>query len=229
MSRLTIRYKHMFDAILWDFGGVFTSSPFDNFNVYERAHSLPVDFIRSVNATNPDSNAWAMFEASQISMQTFDTAFANESQTLGHRVPGADVLALLSGAVRPAMVNALLACKQRFKVACLTNNVKWGKGPTMSTDAPRIAEVEQVMSHFDLVMQSSVEGMRKPQPEFYKLACERLAVPPERIVYLDDLGINLKPARALGMTTIKVVSESQALNDLEQLLGLNLRTPSTET
>ena len=218
----------MFDAVLWDFGGVLTGSPFDNFNVYEQRHALPVDFIRRVNATNPDTNAWAKFESSEISIQVFDQAFARESESLGHRIPGADVLALLSGAVRPTMVDALLRCKQRFKVACLTNNVKWGSGPTMSTDAARAAEVEKVMSYFDVVIQSSIEGMRKPQTAIYALACERLGVPAERIVYLDDLGINLKPARALGMTTIKVVNESQALDDLEKVLGIGLTKPNTD-
>ena len=210
----------MFEVVLWDFGGVLTSSPFDNFAEYERNHSLPPNFIRGVNATNPDANAWAQFEASQISLDEFDEAFATESESLGHRVPGADVLALLSGSVRPNMVAALLRCKQDYTVACLTNNVKWGKGSTMSTDVARAAEIKAVMSHFDLVIQSSVEGMRKPQPAFYQLACERLDVAACRVVYLDDLGINLKPARALGMTTIKVVSEAQALADLGKTLGL---------
>lgn len=208
-----------FSVVLWDFGGVLTTSPFDNFNSYERDHGLPKDFIRSVNATNPNHNALAKFESSQISVDEFDQTFADESAALGHRIDGKAVLALLSGAVRPRMVNALHYCKRFYRVACLTNNVKWGRGSSMAVDDQRAADVKAVMGCFDLVIESSVEGLRKPQPALYELACERLATPPGQIVYLDDLGINLKPASAMGMTTIKVVTERQALDDLGTTLG----------
>lgn len=211
----------MIDAILWDFGGVLTTSPFEAFNRYESDNGLPVDFIRTINATNPETNAWARFESSQISIEEFDVEFAAESIAAGHRVPGKAVIGLLSGDVRPRMVRALELCKQHFKVACITNNVKSGKGPGMASDNERAAAVRQVMDRFDLVVESSIEGIRKPNPEIYKLTCERLDVDPSRSVFLDDLGVNLKPARALGMQTVKVVSEDQAIRELTDITGLD--------
>lgn len=208
-------------AVLWDFGGVITSSPFEAFKRYETEHGLPTDFIRGINATNPDTNAWAQFEASKVSIEEFDQLFLKESTAAGHPVPGKDVIKLLAGDVRPRMVKVLERCKQDYKISCLTNNVRSGQGPGMSRTPENAAAVQQAMSLFDHVLESSREGMRKPQPEFYLLACERMGVAPSAVVYLDDLGINLKPARKLGMTTIKVLSEDQAINDLSATLGID--------
>jgi putative hydrolase of the HAD superfamily len=205
-------------AVFWDFGGVILSSPFDAFNEYERAHDLPVDFIRSVNATDPETNAWAQIERREIDVSTFDQLFADESARLGHRVPGGDVLAMLSGTVRPAMVAALdRVTEAGYVTACLTNNVR---NPDPRSSRP---EVDAVMERFTHVVESSKVGCRKPEVRFYELACDVTGVPPAACVFLDDLGINLKPARAMGMTTIKVLSAEQAIADLEQVLGLNLR------
>jgi putative hydrolase of the HAD superfamily len=212
----------MIEAILWDFGGVLTTSPFEAFNRYERERGLPLDFIRRVNATNPERNAWAMFESSQIDLDAFDGRFADESATLGHRVPGREVIALLSGDVRPRMVEVLRACKRHYRVACITNNVRSGHGPGMAADSERAQRVADVMTLFDLVVESSREGVRKPDPRIYTMTCERLGVEPGRAVFLDDLGINLKPAKALGMHTIKVLDEAQAIRDLAALTGLAL-------
>jgi len=211
-----------FQAVLWDFGGVITSSPFEAFNRYEAERGLPPDFIRRINATNPDTNAWAQFEANRIDIETFDRLFLAESTAAGHPIPGREVIALLAGDVRPRMVQVLHRVKRDFKIACLTNNVRAGQGPGMSRSEANAARVREAMALFEHVLESSREGMRKPQPEFYLLACERLGVDPARVVYLDDLGINLKPARALGMTTIKVVSEAQAIRDLGSTLSIEL-------
>ncbi len=212
----------MIEAVLWDFGGVLTTSPFEAFNRYEAERGLPVDFIRGINATNPESNAWAQFESSRLTLDGFDAAFAAESEAAGHRIPGREVVALLSGDLRPRMVDLLRHCKEHFAVACITNNVKSGEGPGMARDSVRAGAVQAVMDLFDLVVESSVEGIRKPDPRIYQITCERLGVDPARAVFLDDLGINLKPAAALGMQTIKVVSESQAIEDLYRLTGLTL-------
>jgi putative hydrolase of the HAD superfamily len=209
-------------AVLWDFGGVITSSPFDAFNRFEREHGIPRNFIRTVNATDPDTNAWARFERSQISVEEFDRMFENEGRALGHAVRGRDVLQLLGGDLRPRMVEALKRCSRVFKTACLTNNVRSGQGPGMMRDNARAKPMQNVMDLFDLVIESSREGIRKPSPAFYQLACERLAIEPAEAVFLDDLGVNLKPARAMGMFTIKVVSEDQALEDLAEVTGLEL-------
>jgi putative hydrolase of the HAD superfamily len=212
----------MLQAILWDFGGVFTTSPFEAFNRYEAANGLPADFIRGINATNPDSNAWAKFESSEITAHQFDLAFETESRAAGHPIPGRVVIEMLSGNLRPRMVTALARCKERFKVACITNNVKAGEGASMSRTTEKAAQLQQVFAMFDLVVESSKEGVRKPDPRIYRIACERLGVAPEHALFLDDLGINLKPAKALGMRTIKVVSEAQALTDLESVTGITL-------
>lgn len=211
----------MIKAILWDFGGVFTTSPFEAFARFERARGLPKDFIRTINSTNPDTNAWARFESSAIDVDGFDTAFRAEAEALGHSVQGKDVLELLSGEFRPRMVAALSACKEHYKVGCITNNMKKaGEGPAMAATDERAQTAATVMAQFDIVVESSVEGVRKPNPRIYRIACDRLGVSPEESVFLDDLGINLKPARAMGMTTIKVVDEHQALRDLGAATGL---------
>ena len=207
-------------AVLWDFGGVFTSSPFEAFNQFEHERSLPKDFIRTVNSTNPDSNAWAKLEANVVSREEFDGLFLDESRAMGHAVRGRDVLTLLAGKLRPRMVNVLATCKKHFKVGCITNNIK-PADPTQNTAATRqFTETGPIMEMFDVIIESSIEGVRKPSPRIYQIACERLAVEPNRCVFLDDLGINLKPARAMGMTTIKVVDPDDAIRELEDATGL---------
>jgi len=211
-----------FKAILWDFGGVLTSSPFDSFARYEAEHGLPKDFLRGVNARNHHTNAWAQFESSQVSLDEFDRLFEDESRALGHAVKGRAVLDLLGGDVRPRMVEVLKRCKQDYHVCCLTNNVNMGEGPGMWGTPARAAQVADVMTMFHQVIESSKIGMRKPVPRIYTFACERMNVAPNEVVYLDDLGVNLKPASALGMHTIKVTGEAQAIADLSAALGIAL-------
>jgi len=210
------------EAVLWDFGGVITSSPFEAFNRYEAERGLPKDFIRTVNAANPLGNAWALFEQAKIDAATFDQMFTEESTALGHRVRGAEVLPLLSGDVRPRMVAALQACKARFKVGCITNNVQTGHGAGMAGTADKAKAVQAIMATFDHVIESSKIGLRKPDPRIYALMCEAIGVEAKDCLYLDDLGINLKPAREMGMATIKVTAEAQALQELAAATGLDL-------
>jgi putative hydrolase of the HAD superfamily len=211
------------EAVIWDFGGVLTTSPFEAFNRYEAQHALPHDFIRKVNATDPDHNAWALFERSEIDAAAFDQRFLEESTRLGHPVRGAEVLPLLSGDVRPRMVAALKTCKQRFKVGCITNNVLTGHGAGMSGTSDKAAAVEAIMETFDAVIESSRAGLRKPDPRIYEMMCELLQAPPAACVYLDDLGVNCKPAAQLGMTAIKVTGEAQALADLSAATRLSFK------
>ncbi len=210
-----------FKAVLWDFGGVLTSSPFVAFNRYESEQGLPQDFIRSVNARNHEDNAWARFESSRIDVDEFDRQFLAETTAAGYPVRGHDVIPLLGGDVRPRMVSVLRRCRQDLKNVCLTNNARTGQGAGMSSSQRQAQAVAEVMALFDEVIESSKEGIRKPDPAIYRLACARLNEAPERVVYLDDLGVNLKPARAMGMTTIKVVSEEQAIADLGAALGIS--------
>jgi putative hydrolase of the HAD superfamily len=202
-------------AVFWDFGGVILSSPFEAFNAYEQANGIPLDHIRRVNSTDPDTNAWARIERRELTHDEFDDVFAAESEALGHRIPGRDVIGMLYGSVRPEMVVALdTVIEAGYVTACLTNN--------FATDAHR-PEVEAVMARFRHVVESSKVGVRKPEVAFYEIACEMAAVDPTEVVFLDDLGINLKPAKAMGMTTIKVTGADQAIADLEGVLGIALR------
>lgn len=208
-----------FRAVFWDFGGVILSSPFDAFLQYEAKKSLPEGFLRKVNATNPDTNAWALLERNEVSPRDFNELFLAESTALGHPVPGADVLQLLAGEIRPAMVQALDTVKAAgYAMACLTNNVVGGDGATPE----RRQAVAAVMARFDAVIESSKVGCRKPETRFYEIACETLQVSPHECVFLDDLGVNLKPAAAMGMHTIKVINPDDALAALSAALQLSL-------
>jgi putative hydrolase of the HAD superfamily len=202
-------------AVLWDFGGVILSSPFEAFTAYERQRGLPEGFLRRLNATNPDTNAWARLERSEVDLQGFAELYEAEAAEAGHRIDAGAVLALLSGEVRPAMVQALRRIKEEgLAQACLTNNVA-------GTEAVR-PDVAEVMCLFDAVLESSKLGVRKPDPAFYDLALETVGVAPTEAVFLDDLGINLKPARARGIRTIKVVDPDAALAELRDVLGFDL-------
>ena len=211
----------MVRAVLWDFGGVILSSPFEAFSRYEEEHGLPSGLIRSLNATNPDDNAWARLERSEVHFDEFCTLFEAEAEAAGHRIEARAVMGLLSGEIRPEMVGALRRCKQAgLKTACLTNNfVSFDDFPAEARAAGR----DDVLGLFDVIVESSKVGVRKPDPRFYELACQELGIEPSDAVYLDDLGINLKPARAMGMITIKVEEPGRALEELESAVGFALR------
>jgi putative hydrolase of the HAD superfamily len=209
-------------AVFWDFGGVILSSPFDAFARYERQANLPEGTIRGINATNPDTNAWAKFERSDVSFDEFCGLFEAEAASIGHTVNAREVMALLHGEVRPAMVEALRRCKAaNLKIACLTNNVRTSDSPGQEGETRH--DVNDVMALFDHVTESRHAGVRKPEVRFYEMACEAVGVRPTQVVFLDDLGVNLKPAAAMGMRTIKVGDPDRALAELEGHLGLALR------
>ena len=209
----------MIRAVFWDFGGVITSSPFDSFNIYEKEHKIPKDFIRTINSTNPHVNAWAKLERDEIDQEEFDSLFAAESKKMGYAIPGKEVLALLKGQIRPEMVNALRTIKDKLIQGCLTNNIQPMEDQQLEKNNSAISGAHQeIMKLFDFVFESSKENVRKPDLNFYKLACQRGNVKPNEVIFLDDLGINLKPAKALGMKTIKVVKADKALQELQDLL-----------
>ena len=215
----------MIRAALFDFGGVILSSPFDAFSDYERANGLPEGLIRSINSTNPDDNAWARLERSDVDLDGFAELFEAEARALGHEVDGRAVIGLLGGSVRPQMVEALRRCKERLRTAMLTNNFVTGARSGSPTDDPtgRTAQIAEIMGLFDVVVESSQVGVRKPDARFYEIACEQVGIEPHEAVFLDDLGVNLKPARAMGMTTIKVVDPDEAIAELEAVVGFPLR------
>lgn len=206
-------------AAFFDFGGVILSSPFDAFNGFEERNGLPRDFIRTINSTNPDTNAWARFERSEVAFDEFCDLFEAESRQQGHEVAARKLMPLLAGEIRPAMVEAVRRCREHLVTACLTNNwVSFGDFPADARADGR----DDVLSHFDHIMESSKVGVRKPDPRFYELACKTSGVEPHEVVFLDDLGVNLKPAAAMGMTTIKVVDPTEALAELARVVGFHV-------
>jgi len=203
-----MKYK----AIIWDFGGVITSSPFEAFNNFEETNGLPKDIIRTINSENPDMNAWAQFESNSITIDEFNDLFLKEAKAKGFDIKGRDIIKLLKGSIRENMVSFLRELKSDFKLGCITNNVK------SSSEENTDNETEEAMSIFDHVIESSIVGIRKPNPEIYMMSCDALNVSPDQCIYLDDLGINLKPARELGMTTIKVIQPEDAIQEVRNLL-----------
>ena len=210
----------MFQAVIWDFGGVFTSSPFEAFARYERERGLPENLIRQINSANPLENAWAKFERSELNLDQFDVEFAKEAKALGHHVPGKDIIGLLSGDFRPDVIEALRRIRHAgYKTGCITNNVPANHS---GSNEGRALYAREIMEMFDHLIESSKIGIRKPNPRIYEMMCETLSVDPSACIYLDDLGMNLKPAKAMGMATIKVESGPQAIAELEKLLDMKL-------
>jgi putative hydrolase of the HAD superfamily len=203
-------------ATLWDFGGVMTTSPFEAFARYEEQHGLPAGFIRRLNATNPHDNAWAQLERGAVSFERFGELFEAEARAAGGELVATEVMGLLSGQLRPQMVEALRRCRAAgLRTGLLTNNF------AVADNDPSTAMAE-VLELFDAVVESRRTGVRKPDPRFYELACDALTIEPQQAVFLDDLGINLKPARQMGMATIKVEDPDVALRELEDITGLAL-------
>ena len=208
-------------AVVFDLGGVITDSPMDAFTAYEAEAGLPDGLVRRLNSTDPDTNAWARYERGELDVDGFRAAFEAEAARAGYTVDAGRVLAALAGELRPAMVDAVRRLRAAgVPLALLSNNV---------APMPRTGALGELLALFDAVVESSVEGVRKPEPAIYSRALERLSAAVGRPVaaadcaYLDDLGINLKPARAMGMHTVKVVDPTAALDELSALVGIELR------
>ena len=201
----------MFDAVLFDMGGVLVTGPFAGFARYELDNGLPVDTIRSINANNADANAWARYERGEIDRDEFCRVYGGEAAALGFTVDADAVLGCMKSEPVDEMIEVVGRLRGRFKLGMITNNLH----PMNRADSL----IADVLDLFDVIVESSVEGVRKPDPAIYHRACERLSVVPARCVYLDDLGVNLKPARAIGMTTIKVIDPVLAASELAALLG----------
>jgi len=203
------------EAVLFDYGGVLADSPFEAFARYEREQGLPEGFIRSLNMANPDDNAWARLERSELDFGEFCDEFEREASAAGGSVDARSLFASFSSALRPDMIEVAKRCAQTFKTGLLTNNF---------VSPIRDSGHAHVLDLFDVVIESSAIGVRKPDPRFYLLACEELGIEPPQAVFLDDLGVNLKPARQLGMVTIRVGPDiGEAIRALEDTVGLRLR------
>jgi len=207
-------------AVVFDLGGVIMDSPMEAFAAYEAEAGLPDGLVRRLNSADPDTNAWARYERGELDVAGFRSAFEAEAAAAGHVLDAGRVLAALAGELRPAMVAAVRRLRDAgLPLALLSNNV---------APMPRTGALGELLGLFDAVVESSVEGVRKPEPAIYARALERLSAAVGRPVaagecaYLDDLGINLKPARALGFSTIKVVEPAAALAELSELVGFPL-------
>jgi putative hydrolase of the HAD superfamily len=193
-------------------------SPFEHFDEYERVAGLPTGAVRKVIAHSSQHGAWAALERGELTLPQFFTALDAEANAAGHAIDASEIMAMIgrgTGA-RPEMLTAIERVREHgLLTAALTNN--WPGGDS-SGPAPGL----RALDVFDVVVESAVEGMRKPDPRIYELTCQRLGIDPTDAIFLDDIGANLKPARAMGMTTIKVDSPAQALQDLEAVLGFGL-------
>ncbi len=207
----------MFEAVIFDLGGVVFPSPFAAFDAYDHAHGLEPGTVRALIRTSSESGAWAALERGELSMPAFAMALETEAIETGFRLDAQRLMGTLGERTgpRPEMVRAIERIRaDGLKTAALTNN--WI--PPDGMTAPNGLRD----TSFDVVVESAVEGVRKPDPRIYELVLARLGVAAARCVFLDDLGINLKPARTLGMTTIKVVDPHDALAELGAVLGIDL-------
>jgi putative hydrolase of the HAD superfamily len=205
-----------YEAVVFDLGGVVYPSPLDVFRVYERERGLPDRFLSEVVLADPEHGAWSRLERGELTFDEFCDAFDAECAAHGRTVSARELMVAVGAGLdaRPAMVAAIGAIRRHgLKTAALTNN--WADDPGRDREPP-------IADWFDVVVESAVEGLRKPDPRIYRLVCDRLEVEPTATVFLDDLGANLKPARELGMTTIKVGDPDAALAELETTLGFGL-------
>jgi putative hydrolase of the HAD superfamily len=206
------------DGVLFDMGGVVLESPLHAIARYERAHGLPASGINRAIAAAGETGAWQRLERGELTAETFCAPFEADCRAHGVEVSGAAVMAAIAeaGVARPIMLEAIRRIRARsLRVGALTNN--WRRAGPEDDVIPH-----RLKSHFDVFIESRVVGLRKPDPKIYELACRELRVPPGRTAFLDDIGSNLKPARALGMATIKVDDPRQALTELGRLLNLDL-------
>ncbi len=213
------------EAVIFDFGGVFTTSPVENFAVYERENALPERFIGGVIKSNINDGAFSRYERAEISLDDFDQQFADETRAAGHEITGRKLLSLMSLTFHAPMIKALERVKKAgLKTGCITNNMPSMDNEKMVADPTSKAQVDRIYSLFDHIIESSKAGMRKPEPRIYEAMCTALAVAPDSCVFIDDLGVNLKPARTMGMQTIKAPfgDITPAVRELEEMTGLAL-------
>lgn len=202
-------------AVIFDLGGVVLGSPLHAIAAYEREAGIPAGFINRVVVATGAGGAWSRLERGELTLDAFFPAFERDCAAAGQTIDARPLMLGVAAVIepRPAMLEAIRRIRAHgLQAAALTNN--W-----LHEDA----DSEVLRAHFDVFVESAVEGLRKPDPRIFDLACTRLGVTPAEAVFLDDIGTNLKAARSLGMTTIKVVEPEGALAELEGVLGFALR------
>ncbi len=202
-------------AAIFDIGGVLTSSPV--IAIREYAMRELVDYAVLGPMIGDHDLAWSRWERSELSLQQFIQQFEAEGLERGIKVSAQGIMDAAFGtqSVREEMVGVVRYLRGRVKLGCITNNV----AREDAESRPRAIVLEDL---FDHVIESSIVGIRKPDPRIYHMACEALSVQPHEAVFLDDIGANLKGARAVGMTTIKVNPDLGAIDELEAVLGIAL-------
>jgi putative hydrolase of the HAD superfamily len=206
-----------FRAVVFDLGGVVYPSPFEAFDAYERDAGLPEGSVRALIRASSETGAWAALERSEYTMREFQAALEDEARLAGLALEAEALMGRVAGgfAPRPEMVHAITRLRDEgFLVGALTNN--WA-----APEGTRSVGSHEALA-FDVVVESAIEGLRKPDPRIYELVLRRLDVRAVETVFLDDLGINLKPARAMGITTIKVGDPHDALRELESVLAVRV-------
>ena len=206
-----------YEAVIFDLGGVVLGSPLHAIARYERDHGIPTGFINRVVVESGSGGAWSRLERGELELEAFYAAFEGDCQAAGEAISARLLMERIAeiSQPRPSMLAAVSAIRSHgLKAAALTNN--WGG----EGDSTRPLE-----PLFDAFIESSALGLRKPDPRIYRHACSVIEVEPARAVFLDDIGRNLKTARELGMTTIKVDEPEAALAELERVLGFVLRHP----
>lgn len=209
-----------FRAVVFDLGGVVLGSPIHAIQRYERHVGLEKNAINRVVVSTAPHGAWSRLERGELEMEEFYPAFEAECRVAGHEISAQQMFEWMAeeSQPRPAMLEAIGTIRARgLGVGAVTNNWAHDDGRGGPRDGTRALH-----SLFDVFIESSVEGMRKPDPRIYQLACRRLGVEPRQAVFLDDIGANLKPARELGLTTIKVDDPAAALQSLAEILGFPL-------
>lgn len=218
-----MRYR----AVIFDLGGVVLGSPLHTIARYERHLGIPPNFINQVVSDTAPHGAWSRLERGELSLEEFFSAFERDCQAAGHRISARTMMEWMAEEAlpRPPMLTAIRRIRERgLRVAALTNNWAGADDPAGGPEHG----TRLLRPLFDVFVESSAEGLRKPDPRIYRLACERLGIEPKQAIFLDDIGRNLKPARELGITTIKVLTPETALAELEELLGFSLRDAPSE-
>ncbi len=202
------------EAVIFDLGGVVLDSPLAAFAEYEAELGLPPHALSRAVVEAGAAGAWARLERGELTMEQFFSEFDAENRARGATISARALMARVAEntQVRPAVVNAIRTIRAAgLKTAALTNN--W-----VSED--QVHKMALLRAEFDVFIESAREGLRKPDPRIYTLACQQLRVQPNQAAFLDDIGLNLKPAREMGMATIKVGDYRIALEELGALLGL---------
>ena len=197
--------------VLWDYGGVLTESPIINFRKFENDNNYSLNTIVKINSDNKYNNAWAKLEKDEISIEQFSKLFREEAKQFGIPNINTDkLLECLNVKLNIKMVELLENVSKFYSCVCLTNNFK-----KMSS-----YDFENIKHNFSLIIESCKIGLRKPEKEIYTYVLKVLKVSAKEILFIDDLGINLKPAKELGFQTYKFIDTNKTISYMKNMLKI---------